>query len=165
MTENGKCPFHGTFEHAAGGGTTNQDWWPNLLRLDILHQHSSKSNPMGEDFNYSEEFKNDFCCSSYDDSLSVTLTAPAGTKKTLLKTSVNTLCECGGTFGEPQTTSLIKSDVQFDKGDTWYHEWIKTTVDVTEFAGKGPVTLEFFTTDISDSIYDTAILIDKIEFK
>ena len=57
MTENGKCPFHGTFEHAAGGGTTNQDWWPNLLRLDILHQHSSKSNPMGEDFNYSEEFK------------------------------------------------------------------------------------------------------------
>ncbi|MCA9524376.1 MAG: hypothetical protein KC609_25585 [Myxococcales bacterium] len=114
---------------------------------------------------YSEEFKNDFCCSSYDDSLSVTLTAPAGTKKTLLKTSVNTLCECGGTFGEPQTTSLIKSDVQFDKGDTWYHEWIKTTVDVTEFAGKGPVTLEFFTTDISDSIYDTAILIDKIEFK
>jgi catalase-peroxidase len=44
-------------EHTAGGGTTIQDWWPNRLRLEILHQHSSKSNPMGEDFNYREEFK------------------------------------------------------------------------------------------------------------
>ncbi|HQM61670.1 MAG TPA: catalase/peroxidase HPI, partial [Acidobacteriota bacterium] len=43
--------------HMTGGGTTNQDWWPNQLRLDILHQHSAKSNPMGEDFNYAEEFK------------------------------------------------------------------------------------------------------------
>ena len=43
--------------HTAGGGTSNRDWWPNQLRLDILHQHSSKSNPMGGDFNYAEEFK------------------------------------------------------------------------------------------------------------
>ena len=42
---------------AAAGGTTNQDWWPNQLRLDLLHQHSSKSNPMGEDFDYAKEFK------------------------------------------------------------------------------------------------------------
>jgi catalase-peroxidase len=41
----------------AGGGTTIQDWWPNRLRLEILHQHSTKSNPMGGDFNYAEEFK------------------------------------------------------------------------------------------------------------
>ena len=41
----------------AVGGTTNQDWWPNQLKLDILRQHSAKSNPMGEDFNYAEEFK------------------------------------------------------------------------------------------------------------
>jgi len=41
----------------AGRGTSNRDWWPNQLRIDILHQHSSKSNPMGEDFNYAEEFK------------------------------------------------------------------------------------------------------------
>jgi len=47
----------GDYKHTAGGGTTNRDWWPNQLRLDILHQHSSKSNPMGEDFNYAEEFK------------------------------------------------------------------------------------------------------------
>ena len=48
-----KCPFN----HAAGGGTSNRDWWPNQLRLDLLHQHSSKSNPMGEDFDYAKEFK------------------------------------------------------------------------------------------------------------
>ena len=41
----------------AGGGMTIRDWWPNQLNLDILHQQSSKSNPMGEDFNYTEEFK------------------------------------------------------------------------------------------------------------
>jgi catalase-peroxidase len=40
-----------------GRGTSNQDWWPNRLKLDILHQHSSKSNPMGKDFNYAKEFK------------------------------------------------------------------------------------------------------------
>jgi catalase-peroxidase len=44
-------------KHAAGGGTSNNDWWPNHLKLELLHQHSSKSNPMGEDFNYAEEFK------------------------------------------------------------------------------------------------------------
>jgi catalase-peroxidase len=41
----------------AGRGTSNQEWWPNRLKLEILHQHSSKSNPMGEDFNYAKEFK------------------------------------------------------------------------------------------------------------
>jgi catalase-peroxidase len=53
MSTEAKCPF----KHAAGGGTSNRDWWPNLLNLDLLHQHSSKSNPMGEDFDYAEEFK------------------------------------------------------------------------------------------------------------
>ena len=38
-------------------GMSNRDWWPNQLKLGILHQHSSKSNPMGEDFNYAEEFQ------------------------------------------------------------------------------------------------------------
>jgi catalase-peroxidase len=46
-----------THKSIAGRGTSNQDWWPNQLKLDILHQHSSKSNPMGENFNYAEEFK------------------------------------------------------------------------------------------------------------
>ena len=54
----GKCPVTGRTNPAASGrGTTNRDWWPNQLNLQILHQHSSKSNPMGEGFNYAEEFK------------------------------------------------------------------------------------------------------------
>jgi catalase-peroxidase len=58
MKEDSKRPITGrTHQHAAGSGTTNVDWWPNQLRLDILHQHSTKSNPMGEGFNYAKEFK------------------------------------------------------------------------------------------------------------
>ena len=58
MTDGSKCPVTGrTSKQIAGGGTSNRDWWPNQLNLHILHQHSSKSNPMGEDFNYSQEFK------------------------------------------------------------------------------------------------------------
>jgi catalase-peroxidase len=53
MTSEAKCPFH----HAAGGGTTSKDWWPNQLRVDLLNQHSNKSNPLGEKFNYAEQFK------------------------------------------------------------------------------------------------------------
>jgi catalase-peroxidase len=48
-----KCPFH----HTPGGGTSNKDWWPSHLPVDLLHHHSSKSNPMGKDFNYAKEFK------------------------------------------------------------------------------------------------------------
>ena len=56
--EDDKSPVTGRApKHTAGGGMTNLDWWPNQLNLDILHQHSSKSNPMGEGFNYREEFK------------------------------------------------------------------------------------------------------------
>ncbi len=53
-----KCPFmHGELNQSAGGGTSNRDWWPNQPNLGILRQHSSLSDPMGEDFNYAEEFK------------------------------------------------------------------------------------------------------------
>jgi catalase-peroxidase len=58
MNEDSKLPVTGGIhKQTAGGGTTNRDWWPNQLKLDILHQHSSKSNPMGEGFNYAKEFK------------------------------------------------------------------------------------------------------------
>ena len=57
MNEESNCPVTGRGHKQTTGGTTNQDWWPNQLRLDILHQHSSKSNPMGEGFNYAKEFK------------------------------------------------------------------------------------------------------------
>jgi catalase-peroxidase len=53
MSENSKCPFH----HTGGGGRSNRDWWPNQLKLEILRQHASKSDPMGEGFDYAEEFK------------------------------------------------------------------------------------------------------------
>lgn len=49
---NNKCPVH-----SIGGGTKNRDWWPNQLKLNILHHHSDLSDPMGKDFNYAEEFK------------------------------------------------------------------------------------------------------------
>jgi len=53
-----KCPFTGgEAKHSAGGGTSNRDWWPNQLKLNILRQNSSLSNPMGAEFNYAEEFK------------------------------------------------------------------------------------------------------------
>ena len=57
MHEENKCPVTGMTRKAiARGGTSNRDWWPNQLNIKILHQNSSLSNPMGESFNYSEEF-------------------------------------------------------------------------------------------------------------
>jgi len=53
MSNEAKCPFHAP----AGGGTSNREWWPNQLKLNILHQHSSLSDPMGEAFDYAKEFK------------------------------------------------------------------------------------------------------------
>ena len=53
MSTEAKCPFN----HAGGGGRGNRDWWPNTLRIDLLHQHSAKSDPMDPDFNYAKEFK------------------------------------------------------------------------------------------------------------
>nr|WP_295922063.1 catalase/peroxidase HPI [uncultured Dyadobacter sp.] len=55
----GKCPFHnGSLKHnVGGGGTRNHDWWPNHLKMNILRQHSSLSNPLGEDFDYAAAFK------------------------------------------------------------------------------------------------------------
>jgi catalase-peroxidase len=53
MSTETECPIR----HSAGGGTSNRDWWPNQLKLELLSQHSSKSDPMGEDFNYAAEFK------------------------------------------------------------------------------------------------------------
>jgi len=58
MSEESKCPVpHGQAKPVAGGGTSNQDWWPNQLNLCVLHQNSALSNPLGEAFNYAEEFK------------------------------------------------------------------------------------------------------------
>jgi catalase-peroxidase len=53
MSNEAKCPFN----HAAGGGTTNKDWWPSQLRLELLSQHSTKADPLGTAFDYAAEFK------------------------------------------------------------------------------------------------------------
>ncbi|KVD16643.1 hydroperoxidase [Burkholderia ubonensis] len=53
MSTESKCPFH----HTAAGGTSNKDWWPEQLNLDILHRHASVSDPMDADFDYAEAFK------------------------------------------------------------------------------------------------------------
>jgi catalase-peroxidase len=58
MESESKCPFSGDArKHTVAGAPSNSDWWPNQLKLNILHQRSSKSDPMGEGFNYAEEFK------------------------------------------------------------------------------------------------------------
>ncbi len=57
MNSESKSPFHGgALKQSAGNGTRNSDWWPNQLKLNILRQNSSLSDPMGSDFNYSKEF-------------------------------------------------------------------------------------------------------------
>jgi catalase-peroxidase len=57
-SDESKCPFlNGTLNQSAGGGTRNHDWWPNQLKLNILRQHSTLSNPMDKSFNYAEAFK------------------------------------------------------------------------------------------------------------
>jgi len=53
MSAESKCPFN----HAAGGGTKNDDWWPDHLKVELLRQHSSKSDPMDQDFDYAKEFE------------------------------------------------------------------------------------------------------------
>ena len=58
MSAESKCPFSGDVrKHTTAGAPSNADWWPNQLKLGILHQHTAKSNPMGEGFNYAEAFK------------------------------------------------------------------------------------------------------------
>ena len=73
MTTETKCPFN----HAIGRGTSNRDWWPSQLRLDLLHQHSSKSDPMGEDFDYAREFRSlDFAALKKDLAALMTASQP-----------------------------------------------------------------------------------------
>ena len=58
MSDESKCPVpHGNQGRFSGRGTTNKDWWPNQLNLNILHQHSPASNPMDDNFDYAKEFK------------------------------------------------------------------------------------------------------------
>ena len=58
MANESKCPFSGSMlQHTTAGAKGNRDWWPNQLNISILHQHSSLSNPLGEEYDYAKEFK------------------------------------------------------------------------------------------------------------
>lgn len=117
---------------------------------------------------YSEEFK-EFCGSKYQDAFRAELVAAAG-KKTIVNVKVDDLCNkgCEGKGGSTcgaQYKGLTKADVSFDQGDVYMTPWVKATVDVGPFSGNGNVNLRLFTTDVGDSVYDTAILVDKIDIQ
>ena len=60
MSSDSKCPMNGNgaaLRHTLGGAFSLRDWWPNQLNVQVLHQNSPQSNPMGKEFNYAEEFK------------------------------------------------------------------------------------------------------------
>ncbi len=57
MTDDSKSPAMGEINRQTGRGQSNRDWWPNQLNLKVLSQHTPRSNPMGEEFDYAEEFK------------------------------------------------------------------------------------------------------------
>jgi hypothetical protein len=103
---------------------------------------------------YSEEFK-EYCGTEFDDTFQVSIIdIDTDVETVVFLTSVNILC------GNPGV--LIKSPVEFDQGDTWYTGWqLNQTADISALKGKR-VILKFFATDLGDSIYDTAILIDNI---
>ena len=113
---------------------------------------------------FSEEFK-EYCGSVYQDTFEATLVGDDG-QLTCVSASVDNLCppqECTG-CGD-QYDGLIPSCCSFDQGDAWETLWRKATCNVMALAGQGATTLRFFATDLGDSIYDTAILIDAIKFK
>jgi hypothetical protein len=113
---------------------------------------------------YSEEFL-EFCGSSFQDAFQATLQNSTG-KITMVDVKVDTLCppgQCGGCGGN--YVGLTPSDVSFDVGGVYNTTWQEATANISALAGTGPVTLTLFTTDAGDSIYDTVVLIDNVEFK
>ena len=102
---------------------------------------------------FSEEFL-EYCNSSYDDSFSVAMCETGTDNCSSFNTSINTLCSAG-------TEQLSASDVSFDKGGVYDTGWQSESVDISGLAGKS-VTLTVSSSDVGDSIYDTAILVDDI---
>ena len=107
---------------------------------------------------FSEEFT-EWCGSIYQDTFQATLEGGSG-QLSLVNVKVDDLCDGGS-----QYTGLIASDVSFDQGGVYNIPWQMYTKDVTALAGNGPVTLKLFATDQGDSIYDTVILVDSIQFE
>lgn len=117
---------------------------------------------------YSEEFR-EFCGSQYQDTFRARLVNSVGQEVSIVNASVDDLCDpedCEGCCQSQKCVGLVTSDVQFDQGDVWMvPKWQKAKVDISAYADKGPVALSFFCTDKGDSIYDTAVLVDALQFK
>jgi hypothetical protein len=117
---------------------------------------------------YSEEF-HEFCGSQYQDTFQARFVTPIGQELEVVNVAIDDLCDpndCSGCCEAGKCVGLVPSDVQFDIGDTHVvPKWQKAKVDISQFAGKGPITLSFFATDKGDSIYDTVILIDSLKFQ
>lgn len=113
---------------------------------------------------FSEEFK-EFCGSSYQDTFEATLEGDEG-QVTFVNVMVDDLCPVGECDGcGSQYDGLSNAEVSFDRGDVWMTQWRKAEKNIMALAGKGSATLRFFSTDKGDSIYDTVILIDAINFQ
>ncbi|MBI5608827.1 MAG: hypothetical protein HY902_08085 [Deltaproteobacteria bacterium] len=110
---------------------------------------------------YSEEFK-EYCGSTFQDAFTGRfegMVAGKAANITLVSAKVDDLCD-----GGPQYKGLTPADVGFDQGGVYMTPWVQSTKDISPFAGKGAVLLRFFASDVGDSIYDTAVLVDKVEF-
>jgi len=119
---------------------------------------------------YSEEFL-EYCCSQYQDAFTGTMESKQG-KVPMIDVKVDDLCDTGaqncqgGGFGSggcacgTQYKGLQPADVSFDQGGVYMTPWVKSSGQVGAFAGNGSVTVRFFTTDVGDSIFDTAVLLD-----
>lgn len=114
---------------------------------------------------FSEEFL-EWCGSGYQDPFQASIENDIG-KITMVDVKVNDLCppnQCGGCGGK--YVGLEPSDVSFDQGDVYNTQWQQALINISALTGiTGPVTLKFFLTDAGDSIYDTVVLVDKIDFK
>lgn len=110
---------------------------------------------------YSEEFQ-EFCGSEYMDSFEAVLESENG-QVTLVDTWIDALCPEDLCYGcGTQYVGMVESDVSFDQGDVWNIDWQLVEKNIQALAGNGPVTLRFFTGDVGDSIYDTAVLVDSV---
>ncbi|MSP90400.1 MAG: hypothetical protein EXR79_01120 [Myxococcales bacterium] len=113
---------------------------------------------------YSEEFT-EYCGSKFQDALVIKFEGKPG-NKTVVDAKVDDLCaksNCSGCGG--QYKGLTAADVSFDQGGVYMTPWVQSTADITPFAGNGNVRLRLLATDVGDSVYDTAILVDKLEFE
>lgn len=122
---------------------------------------------------YSEEF-HEFCGSEFQDTFKARFVDAKGAEYTVVDVAVDDLCnpeDCGGCCDDGKCVGLVESDVQFDKGDThvvpkWQRAKMKLVDDNNNpIMATGPVTLSFFGTDKGDSIYDTVVLVDGLQFK